>query len=37
VGHTESQARAAIDRVLASKKRFKSPADMIEAIYQNTR
>jgi Holliday junction DNA helicase RuvA len=37
VGHTESQARAAIDRVLASKKRFKSPADMIEAIYQSTR
>jgi Holliday junction DNA helicase RuvA len=39
VGHTESQARQAIDRVLAGagKKRFKSVADMIEAIYQQSR
>jgi Holliday junction DNA helicase RuvA len=33
VGHSESQARQAIDRVLAGKKKFKSVADMIEAIY----
>jgi holliday junction DNA helicase RuvA len=33
VGHSESDARAAIDRVLAGKKKFKSVADMIEAIY----
>jgi holliday junction DNA helicase RuvA len=39
VGHTESQARQAIDRVLSGpgKKKFKSVADMIEAIYQQTR
>jgi Holliday junction DNA helicase RuvA len=37
VGHTESQARDAIDRVLADRKRFKSVADMIEAIYLRTR
>ena len=37
VGHTESQAREAIDRVLAGKKKFKSVADMIEAIYQQSR
>jgi Holliday junction DNA helicase RuvA len=37
VGHSESQARAAIDRVMAGKKRFKSAADMIEAIYQQSR
>jgi Holliday junction DNA helicase RuvA len=37
VGHTESQARDAIDRVLAGKKKFKSVADMIEAIYLQTR
>lgn len=37
VGHTESQARQAIDRVLTGKKKFKSVADMIEAIYQQTR
>ena len=34
VGHSEMQARAAIDRVLAGKKKFKSVADLIEAIYQ---
>lgn len=33
VGHTDSDARQAIDRVLAGKKKFKSVADMIEAIY----
>ncbi len=37
VGHSESQARAAIDRALAGKKKFKSVADMIEAIYQQSR
>src|SRR5262245_11944894 len=37
VGHTESQARQAIDRVLAGKKKFKSVPDMIEAIYQASR
>ncbi len=33
VGHSESQAREAIDRVLTGKKKFKSVADMIDAIY----
>ena len=33
VGHSDSDARQAIDRVLAGKKKFKSVADMIEAIY----
>ena len=33
VGHSDSDARQAIDRVLAGKKKFKSAADMIEAIY----
>ena len=37
VGHTESQARQAIDRVLAGKKKFKSVADMIDAIYVQQR
>lgn len=37
VGHTELQARQAIDRVLAGKKKFKSVADMIDAIYQQNR
>jgi Holliday junction DNA helicase RuvA len=37
VGHSESQARQAIDRVLSGKKKFKSVADMIEAIYQQSR
>jgi holliday junction DNA helicase RuvA len=37
VGHTESQARQAIDRVLAGKKKYKSVADMIDAIYQQHR
>jgi len=34
VGHTESQARREIDRVLSGKKKFKNVADMIDAIYQ---
>jgi holliday junction DNA helicase RuvA len=37
VGHSDSQAREAIDRVLSSKKKFKSVADMIEAIYLQSR
>jgi Holliday junction DNA helicase RuvA len=35
VGHTESQARQAIDRALiSSKKKYRSVADLIEAIYR---
>jgi Holliday junction DNA helicase RuvA len=37
VGHSESQARQAIDRVLIGKKKFKSVADMIDAIYAQQR
>src|SRR5262249_19553303 len=37
VGHTESQARREIDRVLAGKRKYKSVADMIDAIYQQQR
>ena len=37
VGHNEAQARQAIDRVLTGKKKFKSVADMIDAIYQQNR
>jgi Holliday junction DNA helicase RuvA len=37
VGHSESQARQAIDRVLTGKKKYKSVADMIDAIYQQNR
>lgn len=39
IGHTESQARQVIDRVLAGagKKKFKSVPDLIEAIYHQTR
>jgi len=37
VGHTESQARQAIDRVLAGKKKYRTVADMIDAIYQHNR
>jgi holliday junction DNA helicase RuvA len=37
VGHSESQARESIDRVLTGKKKFKSVADMIEAIYLQSR
>lgn len=37
VGHNESQAREAIDKVLSGKKKFKSVADMIDAIYQQNR
>lgn len=35
VGHSESQARELIDRVLAGKKKYKSVPDMIEAIYRS--
>lgn len=34
VGHSESDARRLIDTALASKKKFKSVADLIEAIYR---
>ena len=37
VGHSEMEARAALDRVLSGKKKFKSVADMIEAIYQQSK
>lgn len=37
VGHTESQARQEIDRVLSGKKKFKSVSDMLDAIYQHNR
>ena len=37
VGHNDSQARQAIDRALAGKKKFKSVADMIDAIYQQNK
>lgn len=37
VGHTESHARQLIDRVLAGKKKFKSVAEMIDAIYYQDR
>lgn len=37
VGHNETQARAAIDRVLSGKKKFRTVADMIEAIYLQSR
>ncbi len=37
VGHNEMQARAAVDRALSGKKKFKSVADMIEAIYQQNK
>ncbi|WZO97905.1 Holliday junction branch migration protein RuvA [Isosphaeraceae bacterium EP7] len=37
VGHNESQARQAIDRVLMGKKKYKSVAEMIDAIYLQDR
>jgi Holliday junction DNA helicase RuvA len=37
VGHSESEARQAIDRVMTGKRKFKSVADMIEAIYLQSR
>ncbi len=37
VGHTESQARGAIDRVLSGRKKYKTVADLIDAIYQHRR
>jgi Holliday junction DNA helicase RuvA len=37
VGHTDSDARQAIDRVLLGKKKYKTVADMLDAIYQQNR
>jgi len=37
VGHNESQAREAIDRAILGKKKYKSVADMIDAIYRADR
>ncbi len=37
VGHSESHARQVIDQVLSGKKKFKSVADMIDAIYQQNK
>ena len=34
VGHSESQAREALDRVLVGKKKYKSIADLLDAIYR---
>ena len=34
VGHNESQAREAIDRVLVGKKKYRTVADLIDAIYK---
>lgn len=34
VGHSESQARQAIDTVLSGKKKYRTVADMIDAIYK---
>lgn len=37
VGHTDEQARAAIDRAMESRRRFDSVSEMIEAIYADSR
>lgn len=37
VGHNESQARQMLDRALSGKRKFKSVADLIDAIYQAQR
>ncbi len=37
VGHSESQARAALDVVLSGKKKYRTVADMIDAIYLQRR
>jgi len=37
VGHSDAQARQAMDRVLSTKKKFKTVADMIDAIYYQAR
>jgi Holliday junction DNA helicase RuvA len=37
VGHSEVQARAAIDRALTGKKKYRTVADMVDAIYQQRR
>jgi Holliday junction DNA helicase RuvA len=34
VGHNESQARQLIDKVMTGRKKYRSVADMIDAIYQ---
>ncbi len=37
LGHGEADARRLVDVVLASKQKFKDSAEMIQAIYQNSR
>lgn len=37
LGHGESEARRLVDAVLETKKKFKDSAEMIQAIYQNSR
>lgn len=37
LGHSESDARRLVDAVLQMKTKFKNSAEMIQAIYQNTR
>jgi Holliday junction DNA helicase RuvA len=37
VGHNESQARQLIDRALSGKRKYKTVADMIDAIYEQQR
>lgn len=37
VGHNESQAREALDRVLVGKKKYKSVADLLDAIYDRSK
>ncbi len=37
VGNSESQARQLIDKALTAKRKYKSVADMIEAIYQQNK
>ncbi len=37
VGHSESQARMMLDKVLSGRKKFKSVADILDAIYEKER
>ncbi len=37
LGHSEAEARRLVDEALQSKKKFKDSAEMIQAIYQNSR
>ncbi len=37
LGHSEADARRLVDDVLQLKKKFKDSAEMIQAIYQNSR